>query len=70
MQAWQRLSFPHAPALHCALVVDVDPVNRSILSKQLSILGIDVITYSSGVAALALPDLVLTDHDMLDMDGL
>ena len=54
------------PALDRAFVVDEHPVNRSILSKQLGILGIDVITCSSGAAALAqlelAPDLVLTDH--------
>ena len=68
MQARQRLLFPRA------LVVDKHPVNRSILSKQLGILGIDVITCSSGAAALAqlelAPDLVLTDHYMPDMNGL
>ena len=44
---------PRVSALHRALVVDEHPVNRSILPKQLGILGIDVITCSSGAAALA-----------------
>ena len=55
-------------------MVDEHPVNRSILSKQFGILGIDVITCSNGAAALeqlepAL-DLVLTDHYTPNMNGL
>ncbi|MEZ5713878.1 MAG: response regulator [Paracoccaceae bacterium] len=57
-----------------ALVVDDLDVNRLILTRQLQALGLDPVPCASGAEALdrLSPeiDLVLTDHNMPDMDGL
>ncbi len=57
-----------------ALIVDDMAANRIILEKQLSFLGIKVSCCASGREALAAMsddvDLVLSDHDMPEMDGL
>jgi signal transduction histidine kinase/CheY-like chemotaxis protein len=56
------------------LVVDDQPVNRRILENQMQRLGVAVTSCASGAEALAAMgseiDLVLTDHNMPDMDGL
>ncbi|MFV0493067.1 MAG: response regulator [Pseudorhodobacter sp.] len=59
-----------------ALIVDDQFINRTILERQLATCGIDVVACRSGVEALALLrkdhgfDLLLTDHEMPEMDGL
>ena len=58
------------------MVVDDHAVNRTILDRQLSPLGIRVDLFDGADAALAglnaaaLPDLVITDHKMPGKDGL
>ena len=56
------------------LIVDDLTVNREILEKQMAQLGVRTTSCSSGADALALLspdiDLVLSDHNMPDMDGL
>ncbi|GAA6188435.1 response regulator [Litorivita sp. NS0012-18] len=66
---------PVLPAsLKRALIVDDHEVNRAILEKQMDVLGIQTVSCTNGaeaLAALEAPfDLVLTDHNMPDMDGL
>ncbi|MGB0904298.1 MAG: response regulator, partial [Mangrovicoccus sp.] len=60
--------------LNSALVVDDLPINRMILEKQLSTLGLRVTTHRSGPAALADDpsrfDLIITDHEMPEMSGM
>ena len=62
--------------LRRALVVDDQFINRTILERQLTTYGIEVTLCRSGAEALAELaadsgfDLVLTDHDMPEMDGL
>ena len=68
-------SAPDLPAtLRSALVVDDQSVNREILVRQLSALGLDVRAAESAEAALEMldppPDLVLLDHRMPGLDGL
>lgn len=62
------------PMLRTALVVDDLDVNREILVRQLSALGLELRAAASAEAALALldppPDLVLADHRMPGLDGL
>ena len=58
-----------------ALVVDDQFINRTILERQLAPCGIEVVLCRSGTEALAALaegafDVVLTDHDMPEMDGL
>jgi signal transduction histidine kinase/DNA-binding response OmpR family regulator len=79
-----RLSLPVAedaaalmPAdLRRALVVDDQFINRTILERQLVAYGIDVTLCRSGSEALAVLeqdrgfDVLLTDHEMPEMDGL
>ncbi len=66
---------PALPAsLRRVLVVDDNFINRTILERQLTPCGIGVVLARSGaegVAALAEGpfDLVITDHDMPEMDG-
>lgn len=61
--------------LRRALVVDDQFINRTILERQLATAGVSVTLCRSGEAALAVLardggfDLVLTDHDMPEMDG-
>ena len=62
--------------LHRALVVDDQFINRTILQRQLETAGVETVICRSGAEALdALArdpgiDVVLTDHDMPEMDGL
>ncbi len=62
--------------LRRALVVDDQFINRTILERQLTPCGIEVTLCRSGSDALAALqadpnfDLVLTDHEMPEMDGL
>ncbi len=62
------------PALKRVLVVDDLGVNREILQKQMEALGVQATTCESGKQALAALqdsfDLILTDHNMPEMDGL
>ncbi|MOA14410.1 Sensor histidine kinase RcsC [compost metagenome] len=56
------------------LVVDDHPINRRLLSDQLSSLGYQVVTANDGVDALDVlsrntVDIVLTDVNMPNMDG-
>jgi len=59
-----------------ALVVDDQFINRTILERQLTPHGIGVTLCRSGAEALAILahdtrfDVILTDHDMPEMDGL
>jgi hypothetical protein len=65
-----------AISLRRVLVVDDQFINRTILERQLVAYGIEVSLARSGAEALALLaqdagfDLILTDHDMPEMDGL
>ncbi|MGH1453983.1 MAG: response regulator [Paracoccaceae bacterium] len=59
------------------LVVDPVAVNRQILAKQLELMGVEATCVSSGAAVMELLDageggfdVILTDHNMADMDGL
>lgn len=58
------------------MVVDDHEVNRTILDRQLSPLGIRVSLHDSAASALdglqrrELPDLIITDHKMPEKDGL
>jgi signal transduction histidine kinase/CheY-like chemotaxis protein len=68
-------TLPHLPAtLRHALVVDDQDVNRTIIQKQLEQLGMRVTGCVTGAEVLAAMDdsvdLVLSDHNMPDMDGL
>ena len=62
--------------LRRALVVDDQFINRTILERQLVPCGIAVTLCRSGAEALAMLekddayDVVITDHDMPDMDGI
>ncbi|MDU9006159.1 response regulator [Sedimentitalea todarodis] len=57
-----------------ALIVDDREINRAVLEKQMSQLGLKVTSCASGAEALkrmsADIDLVLSDHNMPGMDGL
>ncbi len=68
---------PHTPiTLKRALVVDDQFINRTILQRQLQPHGIEVVLCRSaaeGLEALAQAgpfDVILTDHDMPEMDGI
>lgn len=70
-----HLSPPHLPeTLRHALVVDDQAVNRTIIEKQMELMGVRVTSCTSGAEALSAMDetvdLVLSDHNMPDMDGL
>ncbi|NIZ09692.1 response regulator [Pseudooceanicola sp. HF7] len=79
-----RLSLPLAepaapgpeqmPHLGRVMIVDDSPLQVSILEKQLDLLGAETVTCRSGAEALEMLDetveLVLTDHNMEEMDGL
>lgn len=60
--------------LKTAMIVDDLPINRMILEKQLSVMGLRVTTHRSATAALSENpnrfDLVLIDNEMPEMDGL
>lgn len=57
-----------------AMVVDDQQINRLILEKQLSMMGLQVSARRSGAEALAerlgAHDLILTDYQMPEMDGI
>lgn len=65
---------PLAGQVRHVLVVDDLDVNRAILQKQMDRLGVEVTSCATGRAALEAMsdnvDLVLTDHNMPDMNGL
>ena len=68
---------PRRPeGLRHALVVDDRLVNRAVLERQLTALGLEVTLCRSGREALEAlaggcpADLLITDHEMPDMDGL
>ena len=65
---------PLPNGLRRIMVVDDIAINRTILERQLEQLGIGVVSCSSGAEALAQLDadidLILTDHNMPEMDGL
>ena len=64
---------PVPEGLRRVLVVDDIEVNRTILCRQLEQIGLGVVTCANGVDALqnlSDIDLVLTDHNMPEMDGL
>ena len=55
------------------LLVDDNELQRDILEKQLQVLGAEVTSCRSGAEALSLlegADLVVTDHNMPEMDGM
>ncbi|MEM8556113.1 MAG: response regulator, partial [Pseudomonadota bacterium] len=60
--------------LRSAMVVDDLPINRTILEKQLTAMGLTVTTHSNADAALAdnpeHVNMVLVDHSSMDLDGL
>lgn len=66
---------PHLPGgLRHVLVVDDLAINRAILEKQMDQMGVRVTSCTSGSEALSrmdeTVDMVLTDHNMPDQDGL
>ncbi|MBD3764937.1 MAG: PAS-domain containing protein, partial [Rhodobacterales bacterium] len=68
---------PRSPIrLRHALVVDDQFINRTILERQLTTFGLTVTVCRSAAEALAAveggldPDVLITDHEMPDMDGL
>lgn len=56
------------------LIVDDHPVNRTVLEKQIAMLGADPVCCASGEEALARIgegfDVLITDHNMPGMDGM
>ncbi|MDK3071519.1 response regulator [Sedimentitalea sp. JM2-8] len=71
----ERPGPPSLPeGLRHALVVDDQPENRAVLEKKLIQLGLTVTSCGSGAEALDAMsddiDLVLSDHNMPEMDGL
>lgn len=64
------------PGIARILVVDDQVINRTILERQLSPLGLEVLSYRGGAEALEAYDnlgpldLIITDHQMPGMDGL
>lgn len=62
--------------LRRALIVDDQFINRTILQRQLETAGVETLVCRSGAEALealaqgSAVDVVLTDHDMPEMDGL
>ncbi|TCO69583.1 hybrid sensor histidine kinase/response regulator [Rhodovulum euryhalinum] len=66
------LPSPQTAEVRHVLVVDDQEVNRTILERQLSQLGLDVTCHVTAETALgdaASADLILTDHRMPGMDG-
>jgi signal transduction histidine kinase/DNA-binding response OmpR family regulator len=72
------IALPTKPVFRRALVVDDLDVNRTILERQLRLLGLDVMSCGSAEQALAIIegmgqetfDVVLTDHQMPGLDGI
>lgn len=60
--------------LNHVMVVDDIAINRTILERQLNLLGLEVTLCTNGKNALSqldhTVDLILTDHNMPEMDGL
>ena len=68
----ETLPLDGATAARHVLVVDDHEVNRTILERQLTQLGLEVVSQMSAELALAdvaAADLVITDHNMPGMDG-
>jgi signal transduction histidine kinase/CheY-like chemotaxis protein len=69
---FERAELP--ACLKRVLVVDDHSANRMILSKQLAILGLEVIDCTTGAEALdklnTQPDLMVVEQDLPDMSGL
>jgi len=68
----EALPTPEAASVRHVLVVDDQEVNRTILDRQLSQLGLEVtchVTAETALADAAAADLVVTDHRMPGMDG-
>nr|WP_243641934.1 response regulator [Rhodovulum steppense] len=66
------LPAPETAEVRHVLVVDDQEVNRTILERQMSQLGLDVtchVTAESALGAAAAADLIITDHRMPGMDG-
>lgn len=64
---------PVPEGLRRVLVVDDTEANRTILRRQLELIGLGVVTCANGIEAMQNLDdidLVLTDHNMPEMDGL
>jgi signal transduction histidine kinase/DNA-binding response OmpR family regulator len=73
----EQAEIPQVPqAIERAMVVDDQFINRTILERQLAPCGIDVTLCRSALDALAILagdtayDVIITDHNMPDMDGL
>ncbi|MCA8882303.1 MAG: response regulator [Rhodobacteraceae bacterium] len=62
------------PGLRTALVVDDQDINRMVLDRQLSLMGLTVTTCRSVEEALQQPtnsfDLIVTDHKLNGIDGM
>jgi hypothetical protein len=73
-EAEQADSLKLPRGLDRAMIVEPQEVTRSILERQLAVLGIDSVCCQSGAEALAQIgpgiDLVITDHNMPRMDGI
>ncbi|MCO8143658.1 response regulator [Rhodovulum tesquicola] len=68
----ESLPAPETASVRRVLVVDDQEVNRTILDRQLSQLGLDVtchVTAETALGAAADADLIITDHRMPGMDG-
>jgi signal transduction histidine kinase/DNA-binding response OmpR family regulator len=72
----EQIDMPQLPrAIERAMVVDDQFINRTILERQLAPCGIDVTLCRSAAEALAALaqdaryDVIITDHNMPDMDG-
>lgn len=73
-EAAERPAPAPQPGPRTALVVDDQEINRMVLDRQLSLMGLKVTTCVSTDAALAAPansyDLIITDHKDTGVDGL
>jgi signal transduction histidine kinase/CheY-like chemotaxis protein len=69
----QEVQAPVLPGIRRAMIVDTIGMNRSILAKQLEVLGMSTVCCSDGAEALSRLgegfDLILTDYSMPEMDG-
>ena len=72
-EAGKDVDYALPPSLRTALIVDDLPINRMILEKQLTVMGLRVTTHRSAASALnddpGRYDLILVDHDMHEMNG-